>query len=44
MPKPKKSESIEIPEVQQRLVKLIVKNFRCIGQRPVEIGLNDIVS
>lgn len=26
-----------------RLVKLIVKNFRCIGKKPVEIDLNDIV-
>ncbi|MBG6234746.1 putative ATP-dependent endonuclease of OLD family [Pedobacter sp. CAN_A7] len=26
-----------------RLVKLIVKNFRCIGERPVHIDLNDIV-
>ncbi len=26
-----------------RLVKLIVKNFRCIGPKPVEIDLNDIV-
>ena len=26
-----------------RLVKLIVKNFRCIGKQPVHIDLNDIV-
>src|SRR5690606_27798036 len=26
-----------------RLKKLIVKNFRCIGERPVEIELDDIV-
>jgi len=30
-------------EINQRLVKLIVKNFRCIGPKPVEIDLNDIV-
>lgn len=30
-------------EIQQRLVKLIVKNFRSIGGSPVEIELNDIV-
>ena len=32
------------PEVQKpRLIKLIVKNFRCIGATPVSIDLNDIV-
>lgn len=32
------------PEIQKpRLIKLIVKNFRCIGSTPVSIDLNDIV-
>ena len=32
------------PEIQKpRLIKLIVKNFRCIGTTPVSIDLNDIV-
>lgn len=34
----------EDPNVQKpRLIKLIVKNFRCIGSTPVSIDLNDIV-
>jgi putative ATP-dependent endonuclease of OLD family len=32
------------PEIQKpRLHKLIIKNFRCIGDKPVEIELDDIV-
>jgi putative ATP-dependent endonuclease of OLD family len=32
------------PAIQKpRLIKLIVKNFRCIGTTPVSIDLNDIV-
>lgn len=32
------------PEIQKpRLIKLIIKNFRCIGTKPVSIDLNDIV-
>jgi putative ATP-dependent endonuclease of the OLD family len=33
----------DLSPINQRLVKLIVKNFRCIGVKPVEIDLNDIV-
>ncbi len=34
----------ENPEVKKpRLIKLIIKNYRCIGPTPVEIDLNDIV-
>lgn len=46
-----KSAAVEVvslisddPEIQKpRLIKLIVKNFRCIGTTPVSIDLNDIV-
>ncbi|QEC69336.1 AAA family ATPase [Panacibacter ginsenosidivorans] len=32
------------PEITKpRLIKLIIKNYRCIGSTPVEIDLNDIV-
>lgn len=32
------------PEIKKpRLIKLIIKNYRCIGSTPVEIDLNDIV-
>ncbi len=38
-------EEIRLPNQTKnpRLVKLIIKNFRCIGERPVEIELDDIV-
>lgn len=35
------SEDVEIPK--PRLHKLIIKNFRCIGSKPLEIELDDIV-
>lgn len=35
------SDNPEIPK--PRLVKLVIKNYRCIGSTPVEIDLNDIV-
>src|SRR5476649_1957215 len=36
-------ESID-PQIQKpRLVKLVIKNYRCIGSKPVEIELDDIV-
>lgn len=37
----KKEEVIEL--VQPRLKKLTIQNFRCIGDKPVEIELDDIV-
>ncbi|HEU4470177.1 MAG TPA: AAA family ATPase [Flavisolibacter sp.] len=40
--KTKTEEQVDL-NVKQRLIKLIVKNFRCIGPKPVEIDLNDIV-
>ena len=45
---PKKAKAAETaPEVvlgpRHRLVKLVVKNFRCIGATPVTIDLDDIV-
>lgn len=45
MAKTKKDESIseEIGLQGSRLKKLIIKNFRCIGEKPVEIELDDIV-
>src|SRR5690554_1487697 len=35
------SENPDIPK--PKLTKLIIKNYRCIGNTPVEIDLNDIV-
>ncbi|BCD33020.1 hypothetical protein BC30102_p628 (plasmid) [Bacillus cereus] len=35
------SSNTEVP--RPRLSKLIIKNFRCIGNNPVEIELDDIV-
>ena len=44
MPKAKKSEDTEtIALASSKIKKLIIKNFRCIGNNPVEIDLNDIV-
>lgn len=43
----KAKTSEEVPDVplapRPRLVKMIIKNFRCIGRIPVEIDLDDIV-
>jgi putative ATP-dependent endonuclease of OLD family len=36
-------EAITSSMPNPRLIKLIVKNFRCIGKQPVHIDLNDIV-
>ena len=35
--------SVEKEQPRPRITKLIVKNFRCIGKKPVEIELDDIV-
>jgi putative ATP-dependent endonuclease of the OLD family len=35
------SENPDVPK--PRLIKLIIRNYRCIGSTPVEIDLNDIV-
>jgi putative ATP-dependent endonuclease of OLD family len=49
MAKAKKAEAevsliSDNPEIQKpRLIKLIIKNYRCIGSTPVEIDLNEIV-
>lgn len=48
MAKAKKIEEVtlvsENPDVPKpKLTKLIIKNYRCIGSKPVEIDLNDIV-
>jgi putative ATP-dependent endonuclease of OLD family len=40
---PKIDVETNLTKINQRLVKLIVKNFRCIGSKPVGIDLNDIV-
>jgi len=46
----KKQEASDVPDgveavvgPRPRLAKLIVKNFRCIGDNPVEVDLDDIV-
>lgn len=45
MAKPKEPDTTveDIPLESSKLKKLIIKNFRCIGNVPVEIDLNDIV-
>jgi putative ATP-dependent endonuclease of OLD family len=41
---PAASLTSENPDIAKpRLIKLIIRNYRCIGAKPVEIDLNDIV-